>query len=128
MSYGDGFDPWKFVWAMTEQQGGSFISDDLKTAQLNSPEVEKAVTGYFDLLTKHKIADPASVGWRNGDALAAFGSGKAAMLPMTTAQAIPSLDKTARQGQVRVRAAAHGRARPVPAPRQRQARRVDRVR
>ena len=84
---------------MTAQQGGSFISDDLKTAQLNSPEVEKAVTGYFDLLTKNKIADPASVGWKNADALAAFGSGKAAMLPMTTAQAIPSLDKTGVKGK-----------------------------
>jgi multiple sugar transport system substrate-binding protein len=99
MTYGDGFDPWKFVWAMTAQQGGAFVSADKKTAQLTSPEVEKAVTGYFDLLTTHKIADPASVGWKSGDALAAFGQGKAAMLPMGTAQAIVALDKTAVKGK-----------------------------
>jgi len=99
MSYTDGFDPWKFIWAMTEQQGGSFVSADLKTAQLGSPEVEKAVTGYFDLLTKNKIADPASVGWKNSDALAAFSSGKAAMFPMSGPGALPTLDKSAVAGK-----------------------------
>ena len=94
LDYSDPFDPWKFIWAMTEQQGGSFVSGDLKTAQLNSTEVQNATAGYFDLLVKDKLADPASVGWKAGDAIAAFGSGKAAMMPMATAQSIPTLDKT----------------------------------
>jgi len=99
MTYSDPFDPWKFIWAMTEQQGGSFVSADLKTAQLSSPEVRNATNWYFDLLTKDKIADPASVGWRNGDAIVAFGSGKAAMLPMASPQAVPNLDKSAVAGK-----------------------------
>lgn len=99
LDYSDPFDPWKFIWAMTEQQGGSFVSDDLKTAQLNSTEVQKATNAYFDLLVKEKLADPASVGWKGGDAIAAFGAGKAAMLPMATAQSIPTLDKTALKGK-----------------------------
>jgi multiple sugar transport system substrate-binding protein len=99
LDYSDPFDPWKFIWAMTEQQGGSFVSDDLKTAQLNSTEVQNATAGYFDLLVKDKLADPASVGWKAGDAIAAFGSGKAAMMPMATAQSIPILDKSGVAGK-----------------------------
>jgi multiple sugar transport system substrate-binding protein len=99
LDYSDGFDPWKFIWAMTEQQGGSFVSDDLKTAQLSSTEVQNATNDYFDLLVKDKLANPASVGWKSGDAIAAFGSGKAAMLPMATAQSIPTLDKSAVAGK-----------------------------
>ena len=41
------------------------------------------------------MTDPASVGWKGGDATAAFAAGKAAMLPMQTAPAIPTLDKSA---------------------------------
>jgi multiple sugar transport system substrate-binding protein len=99
LDYSDPFDPWKFIWAMTEQQGGSFVSQDLKTAQLNSTEVQNATTAYFDLLVKNKLADPASVGWKGGDAIAAFGSGKAAMMPMATAQSIPILDKSGVKGK-----------------------------
>ncbi|HEY0812913.1 MAG TPA: extracellular solute-binding protein [Pseudonocardia sp.] len=99
MDYSDPYDPWKFIWAMTEQQGGSFVSADLKTAQLNSPEVQNATTAYFDMLVKDKLADPASVGWKGGDAIVAFGAGKAAMLPMATAQSVPTLDKSAVKGK-----------------------------
>ena len=99
LDYADGFDPWKFIWAMTEQQGGSFVSNDLKTAQLSSPEVQNATNDYFDLLVKDKLANPASVGWKSGDAIAAFGLGKAAMLPMATAQSIPALDKSSIAGK-----------------------------
>jgi multiple sugar transport system substrate-binding protein len=59
LDYADGFDPWKFIWAMTEQQGGSFVSDDLKTAQLNSTEVQNATNDYFNLLVQDKLANPA---------------------------------------------------------------------
>ena len=99
MDYADGFDPWKYIWAMTEQQGGSFVSDDLKTAQLSSNQVMNATTSYFDLLVKDKLANPASVGWKSGDAIAAFGSGKAAMLPLATAQSMPTLDKSSVAGK-----------------------------
>jgi len=98
LDFSDAFDPWKFIWAMTEQQGGYFVSPDLKTAGLNSDQTLSATTGYFDLLTKYHLADPASVGWKAGDAIAAFSQGKAAMYPMVTAQAIPTLDKSPLKG------------------------------
>ncbi len=94
IGYADTYDPWKFIWALTEQQGGSFVSKDLKTAQLNSPQVLKATTGYFDLLTKDKVVDPASAGWKDADAMAAFAGGKAAIFPMATATAINTLDSS----------------------------------
>ncbi|MDA8438196.1 MAG: extracellular solute-binding protein, partial [Propionibacterium sp.] len=50
VGYADTYDPWKFIWAFTHQAGGSLVSKDLKTAQLNSPQVVNATTQYFDLL------------------------------------------------------------------------------
>ncbi len=84
---------------MTEQAGGNFVSTDLKTAGLNSEQTLNATTSYFDLLTKYHVTDPASVGWKSGDATAAFAAGKAAMLPMQTAPAIPTLDKSPLKGK-----------------------------
>ncbi len=92
VGYADTYDPWKFIWAFTHQAGGSLVSKDLKTAQLNSPQVVNATTQYFDLLTKDKVVDPASAGWKDADAMAAFASGKAAIFPMATGTAINTLD------------------------------------
>jgi len=39
----DSFDPWKIWWMFAGQLGGSFISQDLKTAQMNTPEAVQAV-------------------------------------------------------------------------------------
>lgn len=99
VAYADSFDPWKFIWAFTEQAGGSFVSKDLKKADLNSPIVAKAVTQYFDLLTKQKVVNPKGVGWKNADALAAFATGKAAMLPLGTGTSLPTLDKSTVKGK-----------------------------
>lgn len=99
LDYSDSFSPWKYIFAMTEQAGGNFVSDDLKTAGLNTEQTLNATTSYFDLLTKYHLTDPASVGWKSGDAIAAFAAGKAAMLPMATAQAIPTLDKSPLKGK-----------------------------
>ncbi len=99
MDYADSYDPWKYIWSLSEQAGGPFISADLKTALLNSPKVLKATTQYFDFLTKYKLADPASAGWKNGDAIAAFGQAKAAMLVMSGPGNIPSLDSSPMKGK-----------------------------
>ena len=99
LDYADAFSPWKYIFAMTEQAGGRFVSDDLKTAGLNTEQTLGATTSYFDLLTKYHLTDPASVGWKAGDATAAFAAGKAAMLPMQTAAAIPTLDKSPLKGK-----------------------------
>lgn len=99
IAYGDSYDPWKFIWSLTEQQGGSFVSKDLKTAQLNSPQVRTAVSDYFGMLTQDKVVDPKSVGWKDADALTAFATGKAAIFPMATATSIPTLEKSAVKGK-----------------------------
>ena len=101
LGYADKYDPWKFIWMFTLQSGGRVISDDLKQAQLNSPQVNAAVGAYFDLLTKNHVLDPQSVGWKGsqGEALAAFANGKAAMLPMITPTAVPTLQNSAVKGQ-----------------------------
>lgn len=99
IGYADGFDPWKFIWSLTEQSGGSFLSDDLKTATLNSTPVATAVGQYFDLLTKHKVVNPAAAGWKDADAMAAFATGKAAIFPMATATSVPTLEKSPVKGK-----------------------------
>ena len=84
---------------MSEQAGGSFVSTDLKTAQLNSPIVNKATQQYFDFLTKDKVVDPKAAGWKDADALTAFANGKAAIFPMATADIDPDLDKSPMKGK-----------------------------
>jgi multiple sugar transport system substrate-binding protein len=99
LDFADAYDPWKFLWMFTLQGGGRLVSDDLRQARLDSPEVAAAVGAYFDLLTRDQVVDPKSVGWRSAQALAAFVNGKAAMLPMVTPNAVPALDGSAVKGQ-----------------------------
>src|SRR6478672_6310746 len=76
LAYKDGFDPWKFAWGMSIQAGNPII--DGKTAKIDDPTTKKAYDTYFGWLTKDKAVDPASIGWSNTQALAAFAAGKAA--------------------------------------------------
>ena len=93
IAYKDGFDPWKFAWGMSIQAGNPII--DGKTAKIDDPTTKKAYDTYFGWLTKDKAVDPASIGWSNTQALAAFAAGKAAYFPMTTYTSAPTLDKSA---------------------------------
>lgn len=95
IDYADEYNPWKYIWTLTQQSGGSFVSDDMQQAQLDSAEVVKATQDYFDLLTEHEVVDPASAGWENDQAVSAFASGKAAMLPMIAPSIIPTLEESA---------------------------------
>ena len=95
----DTFDPWKIWWMFAEQMGGSFISQDLKTAQLNSPQAVQAVKFWFDWATTYKIADPNAMAWKAGDALKAFANGQVGMLIMQTTTVIPTLQKSAVAGK-----------------------------
>ncbi|XAS68733.1 extracellular solute-binding protein [Micrococcaceae bacterium Sec5.7] len=95
--YKDNFDPWKFIWAMSVQAGNPLV--DGKNLKLDDPTVKKAYETYFGWLTNDKIVDPASVGWSNSNAVAAFASGKAGYLMMTTSSSIPTLDKSAVAGK-----------------------------
>jgi multiple sugar transport system substrate-binding protein len=93
IGYKDGFDPWKFIWAMSRQAGNPILSG--KVAKVDDPTTLKAYQTYFGWLTKDHVVDPASVGWNDGQALAAFASGKAAFFPMSTTSNIPTLKTSA---------------------------------
>ncbi|GAA4185121.1 sugar ABC transporter substrate-binding protein [Gryllotalpicola kribbensis] len=96
IDYKDALDPWKYVWTFATQLGNPFIKG--AKAHLDDATVVSAYESYFGLLTDDHVTDPASVGWTAPQALAAFASGKAAILPMTTSNATPTLDKSAVKG------------------------------
>jgi len=95
----DSFDPWKIWWMFAEQMGGDFISKDLKTAQMNTPQAVQSVKFWFDWATTYKIVDPNSMAWKTGDALKAFANGKVGMLIMTTSTITPTLQKSTVAGK-----------------------------
>ncbi len=99
MDPSDTTDPWKIWWMFAEQLGGNLISPDLKTAQLNSPQVVQAVQFWFDWVTQYKIVNPNSMAWKTGDATQAFASGKVGMMIMTTPTITPTLQKSAVAGK-----------------------------
>ncbi|WP_201373619.1 ABC transporter substrate-binding protein [Ktedonobacter robiniae] len=94
----DSFDTWKVIWTLSKQLGKDFLSPDLKTAQLNSPEAQTALQFWFDWATKYKITDPNAMSWKSGDATRAFGSGKVGMQLMVSTSIIPTLDKSGLAG------------------------------
>ena len=95
----DSYDPWKIWWTFSKQLGKDFISSDLKTAQLNSPQAVQAVQFWFDWATQYKIVDPNSMSWKAGDASKAFANGKAGMLIMISTSIIPQLQSSAVAGK-----------------------------
>jgi multiple sugar transport system substrate-binding protein len=97
IAYKDNFDPWKFAWGMSIQAGNPLVEG--KTAKIDDPTVKTAYQTYFNWLTTDKVVDPASIGWSNSQALAAFAEGKAAYFPMTGYTAVPSLEKSAVKGK-----------------------------
>jgi multiple sugar transport system substrate-binding protein len=97
IAYKDNFDPWKFAWGMSIQAGNPLVEG--KTAKIDDPTVKTAYQTYFNWLTTDKVVDPASIGWSNSQALAAFAEGKAPYFPMTGYTAVPSLEKSAVKGK-----------------------------
>jgi multiple sugar transport system substrate-binding protein len=97
VAYKDNFDPWKYIWGMSIQAGNPIIDGD--KVRLDDPITKKAYETYFGWVTKDKVVDPASVGWANPQALAAFAAGKAGYFPMTSPLSIPALDASAVKGK-----------------------------
>ncbi|HEX4205552.1 MAG TPA: extracellular solute-binding protein [Ktedonobacteraceae bacterium] len=95
----DSFDPWKIWWMFSEQMGSNFLSQNLKTAQLNSPEAVNAVKFWFDWASTYKIADPNSMSWKAPDAVSAFDNGKVGMLIMVAPTITPTFQKAAVNGK-----------------------------
>ncbi len=96
IGYADGFDPWKFVWAMDVQAGNPVV--DGKKARLDDPTTLNAYKTYLGWLANDHVVDPASVGWKNAQAIAAFGAGKAAFVPMVSGSSKVTLDKSSVAG------------------------------
>ncbi|SEA65829.1 ABC transporter substrate-binding protein [Leifsonia sp. 21MFCrub1.1] len=92
VAYADSFDPWKFVWAMSMQQGNTLLDLKSKKATIDDAAVKKAYQTYFGWLTEDKVVDPSAIGWKNAQAVAAFAAGKAAFLPMVSSSSQVSLD------------------------------------
>ena len=97
IAYADGFDPWKFIWGMSENAGNTIV--DGSRAELDADAVQRAYRTYFDWVTKDGVVDPAAIGWNNAQALAQFTEGKAAFFPMTTTTAINSFKDTKVDGK-----------------------------
>jgi multiple sugar transport system substrate-binding protein len=97
IAYADGFDPWKFIWGMSENAGNTIV--DGSKAEIDADAVQNAYRTYFDWVTKDGVVDPAAIGWNNAQALAQFTEGKAAFFPMTTTTAINSFANTPVDGK-----------------------------
>ena len=97
VAYKDNYDPWKYIWAMDNQMGNQIIQNG--KVSFNDASTLKAYQTYFGWVATDHVVDPASVGWSNAQALAAFASGKAAYMLMTTATAIPTLDNSPLKGK-----------------------------
>jgi multiple sugar transport system substrate-binding protein len=97
VAYKDNFDPWKFVWGMSIQAGNPLV--DGKSVRLQDPITKKAYQTYFNWLTTDKVVDPASIGWSNSQAIAAFAKGKTGYVALTSATGAKALDEGAVKGK-----------------------------
>lgn len=95
----DSFDPWKIWWMFNKQLGSDFLSQNLKTAQMNTPQAVQAVKFWFDWAATYKIVDPNSMSWKAADAVSAFAKGKVGMLIMVTPTITPTLQKATVNGK-----------------------------
>lgn len=85
----DSFDPWKDYWTFALQDGGNFVSPNLKKAELDSPPMVNAVQFWFDWYTQFKIVNPQSLTWKGADLVDAFAAGKVGEIPIQTINSIP---------------------------------------
>lgn len=99
IDYADPYNAWKYIWTLSMQGGGQFMNKDLTKSQMDTDKVAGAVGSYFDLVTRHQAVDPKAVGWKASEALSTFANGQAAMLPMVTPSARPTLEKSAVKGK-----------------------------
>ncbi|WP_426595276.1 ABC transporter substrate-binding protein [Cellulomonas sp. McL0617] len=98
IAYADNFDPWKFIWGMSIQAGNPILDLSTTKAKLDDPTAKKAYETYFSWYTDG-LVDPASIGWKNAQAIAAFADGKAAFVPMVSATSHVTLDQSAVAGR-----------------------------
>lgn len=99
VGYADSYDPWKFIWGMSMQQGNTLLNPADKKATIDDAAVKKAYETYFGWLTSDRVVDPGAVGWKNSQAVAAFAQGKAAFLPMVSSSSQVTLDGSAVAGK-----------------------------
>ncbi|HET6190587.1 MAG TPA: extracellular solute-binding protein [Trebonia sp.] len=96
----DDYDIWKSVYYLDRELGGAnWVGSDGKTINLDTPQMQQAVSFYFSLDYRFHIVPPQSLTWNAGDMDSAFTSGKVAMMIIAAYQ--PSLaDGTPLQGHL----------------------------
>ena len=101
IAYADSFDPWKFVWAMSMQAGQHDPRPaGQEGARSTTPPSKKAYETYFGWLTDDKVVDPAAIGWKNAQAVAAFAErARPRILPMVSSSSQVTLDKSGVAGK-----------------------------
>ena len=93
--YGTGIGPCRLLrpmedlWFMARQLGGNYVSQDNKTATLNSEAVQAAMSFWFDWYTKFHIVNPDSLTWQSTNMEAAFANGKIGELIVQKATDVP---------------------------------------
>ncbi len=90
MDYKDAFNPWKYIWMFANQQGNPLVAGTEVT--VDDPAVLAAYQSYFGLLTRDRVVPPESINWTASDNIAAFASGKVAMMAMSSSQVLPTLN------------------------------------
>jgi len=79
----DAYDPWKNDFFYDAQLGGAkpweWVSPNGKQVNLDTPQMQQAVKFYFSLEDQFHVAPPASLGWNDAEAAAAFEKGQVAM-------------------------------------------------
>jgi len=98
MDPSDSFDPWKIWWTFAMQEGQNFVSPNLQTAEVNTPDVVNSVQFWFDWATKYHIVDPNSMSWQTSNAQQAFENGKVGMLVEVTPTVNPELESSSVKG------------------------------
>ena len=92
MDPGDSFDPWKIYWTFSEQLGGPLISNNNKTAMLDSPDMAKAAEFWFNWYTKWHIVNPDSLTWTNANYEDAFAAGKVGEILLQEVANVPTYE------------------------------------
>jgi len=96
VAYGDTGDTWKLVRNMTLQLGNPLVQG--KNVTLDDPRTVAAYRMLYSFRGTG-VVDPATVGWNNSQALAAFAAGKAAMMLGTSGLSQNTLDNSAVAGK-----------------------------
>ena len=80
LSPADPYGPWKPVWSYMEQDGGDFLSNAGKTANLTSAQLAAAMKFYFGLESTYNVVPKTDLTWTASQETSEFLAGKEGMM------------------------------------------------